>query len=115
MNGQTLGKRPTRLPRWLADELEEHMLINGYPADERLPTETELAETYRVSRQVVREAARLLEDRGLVHISPGRGMTVAAIDTAAIASRYRSALRRDQAGFDQLMQLRVMSEPDMTA
>lgn len=115
MNGQTGSRRPTRLPRWLADEIEEHMLSNGFPTDERLPTETELATTYGVSRQVVREAARLLEDRGLVNIRPGRGMTVAAIDTDAIAQRYRSTLRRDRAGFEQLMELRQMTELDMTA
>jgi DNA-binding FadR family transcriptional regulator len=107
--------RPARLPQWLADEIEEDVLAQGYPDDAQLPTETVLAATYGVSRQVVREAARLLEDRGLVSIRPGRGMTVAAAGVDNIVQRYRTLLRRDRAGFEHLMQLRRMSEIEMTA
>jgi GntR family transcriptional repressor for pyruvate dehydrogenase complex len=101
MNRQTLGgvARPARLPQWLADEIEEDVL----------------AQTYGVSRQVVREAARLLEDRGLVSIRAGRGMTVAAAGVDNIVQRYRTLLRRDHAGFEHLMQLRQMSEIEMAA
>jgi DNA-binding FadR family transcriptional regulator len=107
--------RPARLPLWLADQVEEDMITAGYLVDAQLPTETALAETYGVSRQVVREAARLLEDRGLVTIRPGRGMTVAAPGVDTIVRRYRSLLRRDRASFVQLMQVRQMMEVDMTA
>jgi GntR family transcriptional regulator, transcriptional repressor for pyruvate dehydrogenase complex len=107
--------RPARLPLWLADEIEEHMLEGEFLVDAQLPTETALSESYGVSRQVVREAARLLEDRGLVNIRPGRGMTVAAPDVETIVRRYRSLLRRDRASFVHLMQLRQMIEVDMTA
>ena len=117
MNRQTLGgvARPARLPQWLADEIEEDVLAQGYPDDAQLPTETVLAQTYGVSRQVVREAARLLEDRGLVSIRAGRGMTVAAAGVDNIVQRYRTLLRRDHAGFEHLMQLRQMSEIEMAA
>jgi GntR family transcriptional repressor for pyruvate dehydrogenase complex len=117
MNRQTLGgiARPARLPHWLADEIEEHVLAQGYPDNAQLPTETALAQTYGVSRQVVREAARLLEDRGLVSIRAGRGMTVAAAGVDNIVQRYRTLLRRDHAGFEHLMQLRQMSEIEMAA
>ena len=116
MNRQTLGgTRPARLPQWLADEIEEDVLAQGYPDDAQLPTETVLAQTYGVSRQVVREAARLLEDRGLVSIRAGRGMTVAAAGVDNIVQRYRTLLRRDHAGFEHLMQLRQMSEIEMAA
>ena len=118
MNGQQQGggaTRPARLPQWLADEIEEDVLAQGYPDDAQLPTETALSQTYGVSRQVVREAARLLEDRGLVSIRAGRGMTVAAAGVDNIVQRYRTLLRRDSAGFEHLMQLRQMSEVEMTA
>ncbi len=117
MNRQTLGgiARPARLPQWLADEIEEDVLAQGYPDNAQLPTETVLAQTYGVSRQVVREAARLLEDRGLVSIRAGRGMTVAAAGVDNIVQRYRTLLRRDHAGFEHLMQLRQMSEIEMAA
>lgn len=91
------------------------MLGADHLVDAQLPTEVALAETYGVSRQVVREAARLLEDRGLVNIRPGRGMTVAAPSLENIVQRYRSALRRDRVSFSHLMELRQMIEVDMTA
>jgi GntR family transcriptional regulator, transcriptional repressor for pyruvate dehydrogenase complex len=107
--------RPARLPLWLADQVEEDMLDGDYLVDAQLPTETALAARYGVSRQVVREAARLLEDRGLVNIRAGRGMTVAAPGIETIVQRYRSVLRRDGASFSDLMQLRQMIEVDMSA
>jgi DNA-binding FadR family transcriptional regulator len=42
-------------------------------------------------------------------------MTVAAPGVDTIVRRYRSLLRRDRASFVQLMQVRQMMEPDMTA
>lgn len=106
--------RPARLPLWLADQIEEEVLGGDHLVDAQLPTEIALAETYSVSRQVVREAARLLEDRGLVNIRPGRGMTVAAPSVDTLVQRYRSVLRRGKASFGHLMELRQMIEVDMT-
>jgi DNA-binding FadR family transcriptional regulator len=117
MDGRSPGTptaRPARLPLWLADQIEEHLLDGEYRVDAQLPTESALSERYGVSRQVVREAARLLEDRGLVNVRPGRGMTVAAPGIETIVQRYRSVLRRDGASFADLMQLRQMIEVDMT-
>jgi DNA-binding FadR family transcriptional regulator len=44
----------------------------------RLPREAELAERFQVSRIVIREAMKILEDRGVVEVRAGRGtLTVA--------------------------------------
>jgi DNA-binding FadR family transcriptional regulator len=43
---------------------------------QRLPRETDLAQSFGVSRGVVREAIRGLEERGLVDVKHGRGATV---------------------------------------
>ena len=47
--------------------------------DTRLPTETELAEQYGVSRVTVRRAIALLRDRGKVVTVHGRGTFVAML------------------------------------
>jgi GntR family transcriptional repressor for pyruvate dehydrogenase complex len=109
------GPRPKRLPVWLADRVEADLLDGDQLVDARLPTETALAEGYNVSRQVVREAARLLEDRGLVNVRPGSGMTVAAPSPDGAVQRYESLLRHGRASFAQLMQLRQTIEPEVTA
>lgn len=57
----------------------ERMITEEYAAPgTRLPKESELAERFHVSRIVIREAMKILEDRGLVEVRAGRGtMTVA--------------------------------------
>ena len=107
--------RPARLPMWLADQLEELLLQGRFPVGTQMPTEKGIATDYGVSRQVVREAARLLEDRGLVEIRAGRGMTVVAPNVDTIVQRFRMLLRRGEASFEQLMELRQMTEGDMAA
>jgi GntR family transcriptional regulator, galactonate operon transcriptional repressor len=44
----------------------------------RLPKESELAERFQVSRIVIREAMKILEDRGVVEVRAGRGTLTAA-------------------------------------
>lgn len=107
--------RPARLPMWVADQLEDHLLEGRFGVGDQMPTEPALAESFGVSRQVVREAARLLEDRGLVEIRAGRGMTVLAPNVDSIVRRFRMLLRRGDASFEQLMELRRMTEGDMAS
>src|SRR5215218_6251300 len=47
-----------------------------YPAGSMLPKEVELAAELDVSRGVIRECIRALEERGVVRVRHGRGATV---------------------------------------
>lgn len=69
----TPAGRPRSAYRGLADDLRAGLLAHRYPDGTRLPTEAELARTYRVSRQTVRRAFQDLVAEGLVHRVPGRG------------------------------------------
>ncbi len=52
-------------------------IVSGrMPVGARLPTETELAQRFEVSRGVARESLRSLEERGLVTVRHGIGTTV---------------------------------------
>jgi GntR family transcriptional repressor for pyruvate dehydrogenase complex len=52
-------------------------IVSGrMPVGARLPTETELAQRFEVSRGVARESLRSLEERGLVTVKHGIGATV---------------------------------------
>lgn len=82
---------------------------------DRLPTEAELTERFDVSRTVIREATSVLAQRGLVTVKPGRGMTVAAVDGSVIAEQYGLLLRLSEGSFEQLMELRLVIEVEMTA
>jgi GntR family transcriptional regulator, transcriptional repressor for pyruvate dehydrogenase complex len=104
-----------RLPEVVADAVQQEILSAGLKLGDRLPTEPELAERYRVSRTVVREAARLLAQRGLVTVRPGRGMTVAEVDGRFIAEQYGLLMSLSEGTFAQLLELRLVLEVEMAA
>lgn len=110
----TATRRP-RLSSVLAERIQSLILTERLQPGDKLPTEAELVATYDVSRAVVREAGRILDDRGLVDIRPGRGMVVARPDGSQIAAQYAILLQMDQATFEQLMQTRLIVESELAA
>src|SRR6202045_3557765 len=64
--------------RQVADGIERGIASGTFAAGERLPGETEIADTYRVNRHTVRRALAALAERGLVRAERGRGTYVEA-------------------------------------
>src|SRR5579864_3191873 len=75
---QTRSFRNGRLSERVLHEVQR-LIADEYPMPgSRLPKEDQLAERFHVSRIVVREAMKMLEDRGFVEVRAGRGtLTVA--------------------------------------
>jgi GntR family transcriptional regulator, phosphonate transport system regulatory protein len=64
--------------RQVADGIERGIADGTFASGERLPGETEIAETYRVNRHTVRRALATLSERGLVRAERGSGTYVEA-------------------------------------
>jgi len=107
--------RPPRLPEIIAEQIQSRLFADGLVPGDQLPTEPQLAQEYGVSRTVVREAARILEQRGLVRIRPGSGMVVATLDGRPIAEHLGLLVRAGSAVFEQLMEARFLVEVELTA
>ncbi|WP_116089671.1 FadR/GntR family transcriptional regulator [Sphingomonas crusticola] len=71
-----MEKLSTRLSQGVARDLERAIEMGRYTLGARLPSERELAEQFRVSRPVIREATMALELGGLVRRKPGAGVFV---------------------------------------
>src|SRR4051794_6798316 len=72
----TASRRPGRLASVVVEELV-HAIVSGKLGEgEILPTEPTLCEEFGFSRTVIREALKLLEERGLLRVEQGRGTTV---------------------------------------
>jgi DNA-binding FadR family transcriptional regulator len=99
----------------VAERLQRDLLEQGLRPGDRLPTESQLAERHGVSRTVIREAGRILDQRGLVDIRPGRGMVVTQPDGSAIARHYALMLGMGAASFQQLMETRLVIEVEIAA
>ena len=75
----------------------------------RLPSERQLAERLKVSRPVVREVLRSLEERGLIEVSPGRGAFVRGLRGADVVGPLDTIYRR-QATPRDLVEARLAVE-----
>lgn len=62
--------------RQLAGRLEDDITAGRLKANDRLPTEAMMAETFRVNRHTVRRAIGVLAEQGLVRVEQGRGAFV---------------------------------------
>lgn len=62
--------------RQIADDLRLKIESSEIASGARLPTETELMDHYRASRNTIRDGIRLLVTRGLVETRPGQGTFV---------------------------------------
>jgi DNA-binding FadR family transcriptional regulator len=63
--------------RHIADDLRAQIAEGKLAQNKKLPTEGELSDQYRASRNTVREAIRRLTDEGLLESRPGQGTFVA--------------------------------------
>lgn len=73
--------RPTRLVPAVVEGILTRIVEGEFAAGDALPTESDLVDEYGVSRTVVREALRVLEEKGLITIQQGRPTTVLSAES----------------------------------
>lgn len=68
---------PVHPYRQIAAIIRRRILSGQYLPNTRIPTESELVETYEIARTTARRAVQALRDEGLVYTVPQRGTYVA--------------------------------------
>ncbi len=83
----------------------------------KLPTEEELTEAFGIARTTLREALRILESQGLIHIKRGRGGggTVTMPDLSRLSESFAAALQLRRTSFADLDTARRLIEPELAA
>ena len=104
LKGFTLKRE--KLYRQVADLLQGSIMSGELNAGDRLPSERDLAEQLGVSRTVIRDALRLLEERGLITTSIGDG--------TYISESIRLYVKQKQTSYRHLAQVRHMIEVETT-
>ncbi len=101
-------KRPAVLAREIALEI----LDRGWPVGASLGTEPEIAAKYAVSRGVVRQAVRILENEQIATMRRGQkgGLIVAAPDGAAITTATALLLEYERISAADLVTVRLILE-----
>jgi DNA-binding FadR family transcriptional regulator len=69
-------RRPANLATAVTAELVQRIVRGVHPSGSPLPSEPVLCETFSVSRTVVREAVKILQEKGLVQVRHGTGTIV---------------------------------------
>ena len=93
-----------------ADQIKEMIATEQLSPGDRLPNESELAESFGISRLSVREATKSLEYLGIVEAKTGVGLTVGQIDLERVTEHlgFHPALHRSDP--QQLIDTRVIIE-----
>ena len=60
----------------ISDDIETSIKNKTWKPGDKLPTEMELAKTYRVNRHTIRRSVHELVEKGLVSVEQGRGMFI---------------------------------------
>jgi GntR family transcriptional regulator len=68
----------------LRDAISTMIEEKGLQPGDRLPTEAELTQTFRISRPALREALKLLEQDGSIYVKHGKGRYVSAMATLQV-------------------------------
>lgn len=102
--------REPRLSDKVAEMMLETILSRKLQVGERLPSERELGEQFKVSRTVVREAVRALVAKGVIEVRSGSGLRVAAVDAAAVSESMSLYLRGSPLDFEKVHEVRTLLE-----
>lgn len=98
--------RPTRIYQEVADHIEQAILVGKLKLGERLPSERELAVSFDVSRRTLREAFRVLEQRGLIEIGKS-GTVVKMATTEKLSDDLSLLLRYNKVPWKHLIEFRL--------
>lgn len=81
-------EEPLRDSRTLAIQLRDRIAdlirAEGLKPGDKLPTEAQLTQRFRISRPALREALKLLEQDDLIHVEHGRGRFVSALSAVQV-------------------------------
>ncbi|MGE4583686.1 MAG: FadR/GntR family transcriptional regulator [Sphaerochaeta sp.] len=101
----------TNLSQQVADHLEEVILSSPTSkVSEKLPSEMKLAKQYNVSRPVIREAMKLLQERGLITLKNGSGAYITRPETDTVMNAVNRIMQVDRISADDLTQVREILE-----
>jgi GntR family transcriptional repressor for pyruvate dehydrogenase complex len=95
-----------RLSERLVNQITDLILSQDLKPGDRLPPEHRLVEELGVSRSVVREGIKALEERGLVEVRQGSGTFVRRPSSETVADSFSLFLRTRIARYSQLMDVR---------
>lgn len=109
--------RPTKVFQEVVSQIEEAILAGRIETGQTLPSERELKEMFQISRGTLREALRVLEQKGLIEIrlGVGGGSVVRAVDAGRVSESLGLLIRSQKVSLDHLAEFREAMEGSIAA
>ncbi len=107
--------RKIRIHEEVVTQIHDLIREGRFKAGDQLPSERELAETFKVSRTSVREALRALETQGLTISRTGMGNFVADLPVESIVAPLAKLLIEEKTALVDIFELRRLIEPHIAA
>ena len=97
----------------IVEQLEEMIRNGAFRVGEKIPPERILAETFKVSRNCIRQAVQALAEKHLLESRQGDGTYVRAPDPALLASSFAHVLQVQNEALRDIIEFRLMIEPQI--
>lgn len=104
---------PGYLFETIASKIEREIACGALAVGTKLPSERSMAESYGVSRNVIREAIRVLEEKGFVEVRAGRGGFVCKPSQKALADSLTTVVESSSASVEEIVEAREVLEAAM--
>jgi len=107
--------KKTRIHEEVFSQIHELIKEGRFKARDQLPSERELAETFKVSRTSVREALRALETQGLIVSRTGMGNFIADLPVESLVGPLARLLIDEKKALADVFEMRKLIEPHIAA
>jgi len=109
--------KQSRIFQDVVDQIQEAILDGSIKSGEMLPAERELKEMFQTSRGTLREALRVLEQKGLIEIKlgVGGGAMIKTANTEQIGESLDILIRSQRVSLSHLCEFREGVEGDVVA
>jgi DNA-binding FadR family transcriptional regulator len=101
----------------LVEQIQAAILDGRLKPGDKLPAQRELVDMFQTSRASIREALRVLEQKGLIAVKLGvsGGAVIKTAGTAPIIESLKLLLQQEQVSLDHLAEFRESIEGDVAA
>jgi GntR family transcriptional repressor for pyruvate dehydrogenase complex len=99
----------------VVQRIERLIIDQKFATGDRLPPERELATELAVSRNVLREALKVLAQKGLLTVIPGHGTYIATPSPRVVSESLSVLLQLRHVGQLYLCDARLLIEPELAA
>ncbi len=107
--------KKTRIYEEVVSQIHDLIQDGRLKPGAQLPSERELAETFKVSRASVREALRALEAEGLVNSRTGTGTFVAELPMEPLVAALAALLSKKKDALADIFEMRRLIEPQIAS